>query len=289
MANKKKAQPTGKSSQKNAKAAAKVRAAQQQKRQRMQWSVGIIALVVVGIVVLVLVKISTSNSKTSSAAGLERQDAPASIATDLAAVPISTITAANAARLKSDSNFKDLAKVNEAALSKGGKPEVLYMGAEYCPYCAAERWALTVALSKFGTFSGLKTVSSSSSDSPAEVPTLSYYGSSYKSPYLTFNPVELQDRENKPLETPTAAETKLLTDHGGSYPFIDFGGSYIQSGASVDTSVLLGKKQVDIAKEINGKGNTSAQVNAAAGSFVKAICALTDGKPGDVCTPVSAG
>src|SRR5258706_2836824 len=28
-----------------------------------------------------------------------------------------------------------------------GKPEFLYMGAEYCPYCAAERWAMVVALS----------------------------------------------------------------------------------------------------------------------------------------------
>ena len=45
-------------------------------------------------------------------------------------------------------------------LTSGGKPEVLYMGAEYCPFCAAERWAMVVALSRFGTFSGLSTVHS---------------------------------------------------------------------------------------------------------------------------------
>ena len=27
-------------------------------------------------------------------------------------------------------------------LTANGKPEMLYMGAEYCPYCAAERWAM---------------------------------------------------------------------------------------------------------------------------------------------------
>ena len=46
-------------------------------------------------------------------------------------------------------------------LTANGKPEMLYMGAEYCPYCAAERWSMIVALSRFGTFSGLSTVHSS--------------------------------------------------------------------------------------------------------------------------------
>ena len=39
------------------------------------------------------------------------------------------------------------------------------MGAEYCPYCAAERWSMIVALGRFGTFSGLQTMRSSSTDS----------------------------------------------------------------------------------------------------------------------------
>ena len=39
-------------------------------------------------------------------------------------------------------------------LTLDGKPEVLYMGGEYCPYCAAERWAMAAALSRFGTLSG---------------------------------------------------------------------------------------------------------------------------------------
>src|SRR6267143_6411690 len=37
-----------------------------------------------------------------------------------------------------------------------GKPEVLYVGAEYCPFCAAERWSMIVALDKFGTFTGIQ-------------------------------------------------------------------------------------------------------------------------------------
>jgi Domain of unknown function (DUF929) len=44
---------------------------------------------------------------------------------------------------------------DQAALTASGKPEVLYTGAGFCPYCAAVRWPLIVALSRFGTFSGL--------------------------------------------------------------------------------------------------------------------------------------
>ena len=50
-----------------------------------------------------------------------------------------------------------------ALVGADGKPEVLYVGAEYCPYCAAQRWALAVALSRFGTFTGLETTHSSTS------------------------------------------------------------------------------------------------------------------------------
>ena len=36
------------------------------------------------------------------------------------------------------------------------KPEILYIGAEFCPLCAANRWSMVVALSKFGNFSNVE-------------------------------------------------------------------------------------------------------------------------------------
>jgi len=38
------------------------------------------------------------------------------------------------------------------------------LGRSYCPYCAAERWSIIVALSKFGNFSGLTYMLSSAFD-----------------------------------------------------------------------------------------------------------------------------
>ncbi len=70
-------------------------------------------------------------------------------------------------------------KINAPALISNGRPEVLYVGAEYCPYCAAERSAVAVALSRFGTLHGLGQTASSPNDvydpgvlhgkSPAEI------------------------------------------------------------------------------------------------------------------------
>ena len=58
-----------------------------------------------------------------------------------------------------------------------GKPELLYMGGEYCPFCAAERWAIAAAVSRFGTLSGLHFIHSSPTDVYPSTPTLSFYKS----------------------------------------------------------------------------------------------------------------
>src|SRR3954465_6567719 len=49
-------------------------------------------------------------------------------------------------------------------LTRAGKPLVVYSGAEWCPFGAAERGALGAALGRFGQFHGLTLTRSSSSD-----------------------------------------------------------------------------------------------------------------------------
>jgi hypothetical protein len=45
-----------------------------------------------------------------------------------------------------------------------GKPVVLYIGAEFCQYCAIERWALIMALMRFGNFTSLHYMTSAPSE-----------------------------------------------------------------------------------------------------------------------------
>lgn len=218
--------------------------------------------------------------------------APASISEDLSSVPLPAIVAASAA----GGSANPVRPIPEGDVrTKDGKPEVLYIGGEFCPYCAAERWPLTVALSKFGTFSNLHLIHSAESD----VPTLTYVGSTYSSEYVTFTPVEMKGNEVEgnswvDLQQATDDQKKLLTDLGqGSFPFIDFGGRYVQSGGSADPSLLVGKTQTAIASMLAAStavdtdpSSLQGNVNLVTGEFIRAICNLTDKQPTKVCRAI---
>ncbi|HEY1488163.1 MAG TPA: DUF929 family protein, partial [Micromonosporaceae bacterium] len=85
---------------------------------------------------------------------------------------------------------------NQPVLSSDGKPVVFYFGAEFCPFCAAERWSVIVALSRFGTFSNLSQITSSEDG----IPTFTFEGSTYTSKYITFQPKEVEDQNRNPLD-----------------------------------------------------------------------------------------
>jgi len=151
------------------KIAAQRAAAQQAERRRRLFITGGSILAVVAIVVaFVVVKSLGSSSAPSKPTSATGTALPSSVVNDITNVPASTLQAVG----KGSTNPKSIIRLNGTPLTKDGKPEVLYIGAEYCPYCAAERWAMAVALSKFGTFTGLRGIHSSSSDVPPSIPTL---------------------------------------------------------------------------------------------------------------------
>jgi thiol-disulfide isomerase/thioredoxin len=179
-------------------------------------------------------------------------------------------------------------KVSGPALTgPNGHPEVFYMGAEYCPYCAAERWPMIVALSRFGTFSGLKTTSSSSSDVYPNTPTFTFHGATYTSQYVDFVSVETTDRDRNPLESPTSAQQALVNqyDSAGSIPFVDLGNGYAFSGAMYVPDVLGAMSWTAVADSL--AQSSSPQAKAILGSanlITAAICKLTADQPATVCS-----
>jgi hypothetical protein len=188
-------------------------------------------------------------------------------------------------------------------LASGGKPEMLYIGAEYCPYCAAERWAMIVALSRFGTFSGLATIRSAARNGAGEAEvypstaTWTFAKARYTSKYLTFTPVE--EYTNVPdkatggyttLQAPTAAQQALLQKYDGAdqgaIPFIDYGNKYMSVGATYNPGVLQGLTWSEIAADLHTPSSSVAQaVLGAANYATAAICGLTKDQPAAACTP----
>ncbi len=83
-----------------------------------------------------------------------------------------------------------------------GKPTVIYIGALSCLYCGENRWAVALALSRFGNFTALYKGYTSFSD--YDLPTLYWsvynyttpagvaYGAEYSSKYLNFIPADFE-------------------------------------------------------------------------------------------------
>ena len=184
--------------------------------------------------------------------------------------------------------------ISGAPLTQDGKPQLLYVGGEFCPYCAAERWAMVLALSRFGTFSDLKTTRSSSTDVFPNTPTFSFFGSNYQSDYLSFVPVEQYSNQQlaggyAKLQDLTADQEQIVKSYDpGGIPFLDFGGKYALSGASYSPSLLGGMDWQTIASKLTQTSSAQSQaVVGTANVLTAAICRMTDGQPGNVCN--SAG
>jgi len=174
-----------------------------------------------------------------------------------------------------------------------GKPEVFFYGAEWCPLCAAERWSITAALSRFGTFHNLKEISSSSTDSYPNTSTFTFYQSSYTSSSIDFVPVENENTQRNALQTPTAGEQQILTQYNVTgYPFMDIGNRYLITGASYDPAVLRTNPndtssdpltQQKIAAQLSTENTISKNILGVANYLTAAICKTTNGQPANVC------
>jgi hypothetical protein len=254
----------------------------------------VVIAVVVAFVVVKTNKSSTSSTPTSgTVSGAPTGAALTSVLNTITTVPTSTTDAVGSG----GSAVTAPKSISSPALTSGGKPEMLYIGAEYCPYCAAERWAMIVALSRFGTFSGIQPMRSSSTDTDPNTPTWTFAHATYTSNYLNFTPVEWYT--NIPasgggyttLDTPSSAQQALITKYGGgSFPFVDFGGKYVISGASYDPGLLANLSWSQIASDLTNSSSPVAQgVNGTANYITASICKQTNNEPSTACTATVKG
>jgi hypothetical protein len=187
-------------------------------------------------------------------------------------------------------------RVDEPAITRDGKPLVLYVGAEYCPYCAAQRWPFVQAMSRFGTWSNLDLTRSAADDVFPNTPTFTFHGATFTSEWLSFSGKELYTSEVRgdgyvPLDKLTAEEERLFTSHTQAFPFIDLGGHFIINGSSYKPEVLDGLTALGIAEAMSDPSHPVAKgVDGSANVITAALCHVTGGQPANVCTapPVAA-
>ena len=258
--------------------------------QNTIWIVAVVVIVVIGALLIALAR--GGSKSTSVSVKIPTGSAKAAIIKDATSIPPSVFDAvgggtASAAQVKTAT--KSIPEVD-------GKPQYVYIGAEYCPYCAAQRWAIAAALERFGSLSKVGLTHSSSSDVYANTRTLTFHGTAYSSKYLVFTPAEIWDNQlgsngrYGKLDTLTADRQALFAAESPSQgvPFEAFGGKYVILGPTYDPSVLQGLSWAQIVKEMHDPNSAVAQGAIGSANLISAaICATSGGQPGDVCN--SAG
>jgi hypothetical protein len=164
-----------------------------------------------------------------------------------------------------------------------GKPGIVFVSEESCPFCAAERWPVVIALSHFGTWSNLGATTSSASDVYPGTATFSFRNARFHSSYLSLRRTELADNSGRPLQPLTLLDTELIrsydvppyvnsVDQSGAVPFLDIDNHYILAGAQYDPQVLAGLSMSQIAARLRDPASPVAKaIDGSADVLIAAI------------------
>jgi thiol-disulfide isomerase/thioredoxin len=272
----------------------RLKQARRHRQQRILLAGGVVVVVLAVIGVLVGVKVTggggTAKADTSGRAS------PA-VSRAVQNVPPSAFDKAGASSaggivLPVTGKNGSVQPISGSKLMSNGKPRVVYVGGEFCPYCAAERWVMATALSRFGTFHNLGATESASNIEDPNTKTLSFHKSSYSSKHLAFDPIEATTNQPKTsgagytkLESVPKDVQKLVTKYNprGGIPFVDIGNRYAFSSQYMP-SALKGMSRKQIATALHDPSSKVGKaILSSANTFTAALCDVTGGKPGSVC------
>ncbi len=260
-----------------------------ERRNRMLITGGSTLAVLVIVLVFILIKVTQGSPSSGGNSPVTGTLLPASVASQVTGVPAATLDKVGKGAVPSFTSTP-FSPGSGATLTGGGKPQMLYIGAEFCPYCAGMRWPMAIALSRFGQLSPLRGIHSSPTDTDPNTATLTFYKSGYTSNYLSFAPVENMTVSRAPLQNPTKAQNALWAKYEPDpntrgYPFIDFGNKLVMKGPIYDAAILQGKSWSQIAAALKDPASPIAQsIDGAANYITGAICKMTNNQPASVCT-----
>jgi hypothetical protein len=254
-------------------------------RRRLLVAIGAVTAVLAVVVALVAIKLTSAPARpvaTESAAS-------SVIVRQVSTVPAAVLTGASTGQV-----ITPLQAVQGSGppLSIGGKPAIVFVSEESCPFCAAERWSLAVALSHFGTWSHLGSTTSSATDVYPSTATLSFRTAVYRSSELTLRTTELADNAGHALQAQTSLDTRLIqtfdvppyvnsADQSGAVPFLDIANRYILAGAQYSPQVLAGLSAAQIASQLANPSSPVAQaIDGSARIIVAAIDQVLAGHAG---------
>jgi len=247
-----------------------------EKRRRLLAAIGAVAVVLSVVATLVTVKLTSTPVHQAAS----ESAAPAVVMRQVTTVPTALLSRVNPGQVATP--LQEV-RTSGPPLTINGKLAIVFVSEESCPFCAAERWPLTVALSHFGTWSRLGITKSSATDVYPDTATFSFRAARYRSAELTLRTTELTDNAGHPLQAQTPLDAKLVATYdvppyvnsvyqSGAVPFLDIGNQYILAGAQYDPQLLAGLSAAQIAGQLSNPSSPVAEaVDGAARVIVAAI------------------
>ena len=259
---------------------------------RFAWVAVVVILVgVVGLIVYALTGTSTS------AGPVRRVPTSGSVIAQLSKVPTSVFDSVGVTA--SRPLVAPTALSHQPPLQSAGKPEVLFVGADYCPFCAAERWPLIVALARFGHFATLHNMQSAQLSVFPGIQTFSFVGTRYSSRYVSFTGVELYSDSIGAdgaftIATLTPSQAAVMNRYApgagpaartSTFPFVDVDNQLVTSTAGFSPALIVGHSQSAIAGSLSPPLDAAGQAIVASANYLTAgICRATGQQPTAVCT-----
>jgi hypothetical protein len=252
-------------------------------RRRLLIAVGSVTAVLAAAGALVAVKL-TSGPPTAGG----ESPAPAGVVRQATTVPAAALARASAGQA---ATALEPARGSRPLLTVGGKPAIAFVSEESCPFCAAERWALVVALSRFGTWTDLGATTSSATDVYPRTATFSFRTAGYHSAQLTLRTTELADNAGRRLQPLTALDARLIraydvppyvnsADQSGAVPFLDIANRYVLAGAQYDPQVLAGLSAAQIAGQLRNPASPVARaIDGSARVIIAAVRSVLHDTP----------
>lgn len=181
-----------------------------------------------------------------------------------------------------------------ALLGASKRPQVVFLAGEGCGACAAQRWSMVIALSRFGTLKDVALGASSATEATGALATFSFRSLQYTSRYVDLVAVETTDANGKPLATLSPGDQQVVTTYDappyvpeasrGGVPWLDVANRYVMAGSGYPPDTIKGLNWAQIAERLGTADDpVTKAVVGNANWITAAICAATGGEPASIC------
>ena len=264
---------------------------------RFAW--GAVVVILVGVTALLVYTLTDTPPTTRV---VNRAETAPDVLRTLASEPVATFDAVGVTAPNTGLTPPTVV-TGQPAMYSEEKPDVLFVGSEYCPFCAAERWPLVLALSRFGTFGVLHDMESSTTSVFPGLQSFSFFDASYTSPYLTFTGVELYSDVAAAngvftkISSLTPGQQALVAHYqsagqsaagqtvGGTYPLVDIDNVMVSTTSGFSPAMILRLPRSTIIGDLkDGTTSDSRAIVASANYLSAGICMATHQNPSSVCT-----